>query len=317
MKSRQRIMRACVMAAVFVLGGACSKIETPKHAVSRQTEAAVMAVAPAETGTAAFTPALTTTTIPTTTTTSATTTITTTTTTTTTTVPMTMPAPSVPAGNADIDPSLPMVALTFDDGPGGYTNDILDTLETYNARATFFVIGRNINDETALVIQRAVSTGCEIGNHTYDHSDLTKDTPEQFQTAVQQGNDRIYAAVGYYPRWLRPPYGAFDDNVQRHVGMGLAYWSIDTKDWKTRDTAATVTAVLQTVEDGDVILMHDIYPETAAAAAQIVPSLVQQGYQLVTLSEMTDARGLDVGNGMVVFSMHPDKPRYKAAPCAE
>lgn len=314
MKNRQRIMRACVMAAVFVLGGACSRIETPKHAISKQTETAVMAAAPAETDMAVFTSAPTTTT--TTTTTSATTT-TTTTLITTTTIPMTTAAPVVSAGNTDIDPSLPMVALTFDDGPGGYTNDILDTLEAYHARATFFVIGRNINDETALVMQRAASMGCEIGNHTYDHSDLTKDTPEQFQTAVQQADDRIYAAIGHYPRWLRPPYGAFDDNVQRHVGMGLAYWSVDTKDWKTRDTAATVTAVLQTVEDGDVILMHDIYPETAAAALQIVPSLVQQGYQLVTLSELTDTRGLDVENGMVVFSMHPDNPRYKPAPCLE
>lgn len=304
MKNQQRMMKFCIMAVVFVLGTACSRIQTPKnHTLSRQTESAVMAAAPVETAAKATT--LTTTTI------TAATTITTTAAVTTTAAITTT---SVPKGNIEIDPSRPMVALTFDDGPGGSTNAILDTLETYSARATFFVIGRNINDKTAPVMQRAVSMGCEIGSHTYDHSDLTKDTPEQFQTAIQQADDRIYEAVGEYPRWLRPPYGAFDNNVQQHAGMGLAYWSVDTKDWKTRNAAATVTAVLQSVEDGDVILMHDIYAETAAAVVQIVPSLIQQGYQLVTLSELTDFRGLNVENGMVVFSVHPDAPRYRLPP---
>jgi hypothetical protein len=89
---------------------------------------------------------------------------------------------------------------------------------------------------------------------------------------------------------------------------------VDTRDWKTRNTASTVSATLNNIEDGDVVLMHDIYGETAAAVAQIVPSLVQQGYQLVTLSELTYYRGVEMENGMIVFNMHPANPNYKLPP---
>ena len=106
----------------------------------------------------------------------------------------------------------------------------------------------------------------------------------------------------------------FNDDVRRHVGKPLAFWSVDTKDWKTRNTASTVSATLNNIEDGDVVLMHDIYGETAAAVAQIVPSLVQQGYQLVTLSELTYYRGVEMENGMIVFNMHPANPNYKLPP---
>lgn len=121
-------------------------------------------------------------------------------------------------------------------------------------------------------------------------------------------------AIGRYPYFLRPPYGDFNDDVRRHVGKPLAFWSVDTKDWKTRNTASTVSATLNNIEDGDVVLMHDIYGETAAAVAQIVPSLVQQGYQLVTLSELTYYRGVEMENGMIVFNMHPANPNYKLPP---
>ena len=206
------------------------------------------------------------------------------------------------------------VALTFDDGPGQYTNSILDTLEAYQAHASFFVVGQNINDETSAVMQRAVGLGCEIGSHTENHADLVKADANTFQQEIQQADDRILQAIGRYPYFLRPPYGDFNDDVRRHVGKPLAFWSVDTRDWKTRNTASTVSATLNNIEDGDVVLMHDIYGETAAAVAQIVPSLVQQGYQLVTLSELTYYRGVEMENGMIVFNMHPANPNYKLPP---
>ncbi len=305
MKKRQRILRCAATAALFVLGGACAKITTPGANAVHTKEAVMAAASAADTAN--------TTTETTTTPNTTTTLVTTTTTTTTTTTAPGLCAPFIDE-SAGIDPSKPMVALTFDDGPGQYTNSILDALEANQAHATFFVVGQNINEETGAVMRRAVDLGCEIGSHTQDHADLVKADADTFQQQIQQADENIFNAIGRYPYFLRPPYGDFNDDVRRHVGKPLAFWSVDTKDWKTRNTACTVSAALDNIEDGDVVLMHDIYSETAAAAAQIVPSLVQQGYQLVTLSELTYYRGVEMENGMIVFSMHPDKPNYKLPP---
>lgn len=303
MQTERRIAKCAVLAALLLLGGACTKIDAVRSD-GKQTQEAVMAAASAaEVSTTAET------------TTAATTesTTTTVTTTVTTTTAAGLCQPFIDE-NANIDPSKPMVALTFDDGPGQYTNSILDTLEAYQAHASFFVVGQNINDETSAVMQRAVGLGCEIGSHTENHADLVKADANTFQQEIQQADDRILQAIGRYPYFLRPPYGDFNDDVRRHVGKPLAFWSVDTKDWKTRNTASTVSATLNNIEDGDVVLMHDIYGETAAAVAQIVPSLVQQGYQLVTLSELTYYRGVEMENGMIVFNMHPANPNYKLPP---
>lgn len=312
MRQRQRMLKCAVLAALFVLGGACTKINAPA-ANARQTHEAVMAAASAADNTTISTTETTAnTTAAVTTTTTVTTTITTTTTTTTTTAPG-LCAPFIDE-SANIDPNKPMVALTFDDGPGQHTNSILDTLSAYNAHATFFVVGQNIDEETGAVMQHAVGMGCEIGSHTQNHADLVKADADTFRQQIQQADENILKAIGRYPYFLRPPYGDFNDDVRRHVGKPLAFWSVDTKDWKTRNTACTVSAALNNIEDGDVVLMHDIYGETADAVAQIVPSLVQQGYQLVTLSELTYYRGVEMENGMIVFNMHPAKPNYKLPP---
>lgn len=303
MQTERRIAKCAVLAALLLLGGACTKIDAV-HSDGKQTQEAVMAAASA---------AEVSTTAETTTAATTETTTTTVTTTVTTTTAAGLCQPFIDE-NANIDPSKPMVALTFDDGPGQYTNSILDTLEAYQAHASFFVVGQNINDETSAVMQRAVGLGCEIGSHTENHADLVKADANTFQQEIQQADDHILQAIGRYPYFLRPPYGDFNDDVRRHVGKPLAFWSVDTKDWKTRNTASTVSATLNNIEDGDVVLMHDIYGETAAAVAQIVPSLVQQGYQLVTLSELTYYRGVEMENGMIVFNMHPANPNYKLPP---
>lgn len=300
MKKRQHILKCAAVAALFVLGGACAKISTPEANAVHTKEAVMAAASAADT-----------TTITTETTTTTSTTTTSATTTTTTTSGLCAPFIDESAG---IDPSRPMVALTFDDGPGQYTNTILDALEANHAHATFFVVGQNVNEETGAVMRRAVDLGCEIGSHTQNHADLVKADADTFRQQIQQADENIFNAIGRYPYFLRPPYGDFNDDVRRHVGKPLAFWSVDTEDWKTRNTASTVSAALNNIEDGDVVLMHDIYGETAAAAAQIVPSLVQQGYQLVTLSELTYYRGVEMENGMIVFSMHPGNLNYKLPP---
>ena len=163
MQTERRIAKCAVLAALVLLGGACTKIDAVRSD-GKQTQEAVMAAASA---------AEVSTTAETTTAATTETTTTTVTTTVTTTTAAGICQPFIDE-NANIDPSKPMVALTFDDGPGQYTNSILDTLEAYQAHASFFVVGQNINDETSAVMQRAVGLGCEIGSHTENHADLVK-----------------------------------------------------------------------------------------------------------------------------------------------
>lgn len=188
--------------------------------------------------------------------------------------------------NTNIDPTKPMVALTFDDGPGGEsTVKILDALKKYNSHATFFVVGMNV-DKYMDIIQRAANEGSEIGNHTNSHSDLTKLDINGIQTEVNSVKDKIKQITGQSVVPLRPPYGSVDDNVMSAISDPVILWSIDTLDWKTRDTQSTIQNIQSSVYDGAIILMHDIYSQTADAAVNIIDWLHSQGYQMVTVSEL-------------------------------
>lgn len=203
--------------------------------------------------------------------------------------PTPRPIPSYPAqplSERRIDPEKPMVALTFDDGPKAETtNRILDTLEQYGSVATFFILGVQAMNN-ASVIQRMVVQQCELGNHTYGHKQLTGLMPNEIYAQIVDTQNAIAAAAGYAPTLLRPPYGSVNDEVRKYAGMPLILWSIDTEDWKSLDANSVIDAVMGSVKDGDIILMHDIYDSTADAAAYIVPALLSQGYQLVTVSEL-------------------------------
>ncbi len=195
--------------------------------------------------------------------------------------------------HANIDPSRPMVAITYDDGPGQYEDRILTAFEAVGGRATFFMVG-NLVGSHAAVIKRMLADGCEIGNHSYKHENLSKLSSSAIVNTIQKTNDALVAACGQPATVVRPPYGATGGSCKSALGsMGYAsiLWSIDTLDWKTRNADSTVNSVLNNVKDGDIILMHSIYSATAAATERIVPALVQRGYQLVTVSELAAARG--------------------------
>lgn len=201
--------------------------------------------------------------------------------------------PDIPAGPT-IDPTRPMVALTFDDGPNlPVTNRILDVLETNGARGTFFMVGNRV-PANADAVRRMAALDCEVGNHTYDHKYLTKMTDAGIRTSVGQTNDNVMNIAGVAPVLMRPTGGYYNQaslNVLGSMGMSAAMWSIDTLDWKTRNPQKTISAVLDHVQDGDIILMHDLYGTTADAVDVIVPELAARGYQMVTVSEMAAARG--------------------------
>ena len=196
-----------------------------------------------------------------------------------------------------IDLNAPMVALTYDDGPSAHTSAILDILGQYGGKATFFVIGEQVPGY-ADTVRRAYEMGCEIGNHTYSHQILTSAGTSSIQSQIEMTNTVVRDIIGVSPHVMRPPGGGYNDTVRGVVGMPLILWSIDTLDWKTKNPFSTQSAVLDHVQDGDIVLMHDLYSQTAAASTVIIPELVDRGYQLVTVSELADCRG-GILNGMV------------------
>lgn len=196
-----------------------------------------------------------------------------------------------------LDPNKPMVALTYDDGPSAKaTAAILDQLKKYNSAATFFVLGQNAKIYPDL-IQRMADEGHEIGNHSYSHKQLTKISVEELNKEVNDTQKAVSDIVGYEPTLLRPTYGAINDTVKTHVPMPLMLWSIDTLDWKFRDSQRVTNSILGNVKDGDIVLMHDLYDSTRDASLNVIPELVNKGYQLVTLSEMYELKGEELKAG--------------------
>lgn len=192
-------------------------------------------------------------------------------------------------GGGKLDPSRPMISITYDDGPAKYTSAILDCLEKYGARATFFVQGQSVSKYPDS-IKRAVSLGCEIGNHTKNHANLSKLGASQIAEQLSYTNNAVYDLTGVRPALFRPPYGAYNNAVLSAANMPAVMWSVDTLDWKTRNAGKTLDCVRQKARDGSIILMHDIHAPTADAAESVIKYLLKQGYQLVTVSELLDAR---------------------------
>lgn len=189
-----------------------------------------------------------------------------------------------------IDKNKKMVALTYDDGPSIYTPRILKTLKENNSVATFFVVGNRVPMYSDTV-KKAYGMGCEIGNHTYEHKILTRADAAGIRNQVSRTNVAVKNITGTDPIVMRPPGGCVNDTVKSQTGMPMILWSIDTLDWRTRNAASTKTAVLDHVKDGDIVLMHDLYEATANASTTIIPTLVERGYQLVTVSELAECRG--------------------------
>lgn len=195
-----------------------------------------------------------------------------------------------------IDPDKPMIALTFDDGPGKRTGELLDQLEKYGARATFFMLGQKVSSYKEEV-KRMKAIGCELGNHSYDHADLSKVSEEKVKKEIEDTNSRIRDIVGEGATVMRPPYGAISKTLKENVGMPMILWNIDTLDWKTRNAKKTIDSVMDNVKDGDVILIHDIHTESVDAAIALIPKLLDEGYQLVTVSELAAAKGVELEDG--------------------
>ena len=196
-------------------------------------------------------------------------------------------------GSYDPTQKRPMIALTFDDGPGEYTETLLDTVEKYNIHVTFFMLGQNVEGRESTV-QRMVQLGCEIGNHTWDHPSQT--LPNMDLDSVvqefQKTDDELVKACGQAATVCRAPYGAITEEQMAAVGKPFFMWSTDSLDWKLMDADADYNEIMNSdLSDGSIILMHDIHePSVKCATEKLIPELVNEGYKLVTVSELAAAK---------------------------
>lgn len=209
----------------------------------------------------------------------------------------------MPIMSDEIDPSKPMIAITFDDGPcKSHTLRILNVLEAVNGRATFFVVGSRITDFEKETISKMEEIGCQIGNHSYDHTSFKKLSAEGIKEQIENTNSAVETITGYPCSLVRLPYGASNQKVKDTVEYPMIQWNIDTEDWKSKDADKVVDHIKNNVSDGCIILMHDLYSTTADACEVIIPWLVEQGYQLVTVSELMEAKGITMEAGKIYYS---------------
>lgn len=215
-------------------------------------------------------------------------------------------ATPAPEGSAkwlrkDLDPSKPMVALTFDDGPyTPVTKRILKTLEKYDAKATFFCVGNRVPTYSDMV-KKEYALGCQVASHTYGHVFLTKVKKKQIKAQVNKVDKVMEEIIGCSTTALRPPGGCVNDKVRSVVKVPMVCWNIDSEDWRSRNTSA-VLKKCRSITDGDIVLMHDLYPTTAAAVEKLIPRLKKKGFQMVTVDELFYYKGIDAKGGKVYFS---------------
>ena len=196
---------------------------------------------------------------------------------------------SIKKKNIDYDKKV--VALTFDDGPSKYTSEILDILKKYNACATFFVVGNKVEFYSEQM-QRMLKEGSEIGNHSYSHKWLNRLSREEFQNEINKTNDIIKKETGFTPKLFRPTYGGYSDKLKAYTNLKFILWTVDSADWKVKNTEKILNNILPNVKDGSIVLMHDNHSYAVKALDEIIKSLKDQGYQFVTVSELLEIENL-------------------------
>ena len=188
--------------------------------------------------------------------------------------------------------SPPLVALTFDDGPrSSTTGPLLDGLALREVPATFLLVGNRIPGNEDLV-RRMAAEGHQIGIHTYDHVELKGLSRQDFDLQVGKTRALITQLVGEGNYWLRPPYGLMDRQAGQWCGGPVILWSVDPEDWKDDDIDRIVAAVVEHVSDGDIILLHDLFPSSAQAALRVVVTLLARVCCFVTVEQLMAERGV-------------------------
>ena len=190
------------------------------------------------------------------------------------------------------------VALTFDDGPSPRcTPQLLDGLEARDVRATFFVVGCQVEKDPDIVVRMAAE-GHQVGNHSYDHKELDKLSVREAAEDMEKNDALLRRLLGAGDYWVRPPYGLLSESERQALAVPVIGWSLDTEDWKSKNTEKILDILYRQVSDGDIILLHDRYLNSVSAALQAIDHLQQQGYRFVTVSELLAIRGIEAVPGM-------------------
>lgn len=193
----------------------------------------------------------------------------------------------------------PLIALTFDDGPmPPVTPALLDGLAERGVKATFFLIGSQIVGNEELVC-RIEEEGHQVGIHTYDHVSLTGLNRTDFDAQVEKTEHMLERILGHDDFLLRPPYGLLDEGVLAMAEHPIILWSVDPEDWRDKDTARVTRHIIANAQDGAIVLLHDIYEQSADAALQVVDSLLEEGYLFVTVEQLFEMRGVELQAGEV------------------
>ena len=188
-----------------------------------------------------------------------------------------------------------LIALTFDDGPSSTTSQVLDVLEKYGVKATFFLIGQNVNSNTMSIMQRQVNMGCELACHSYTHEDMTRMNASQIKNQIDWTASAIKNTVGVDVKFFRPPYISVNNTMYQNIDLPFIQGSMHN-DWESSTSASQrVSSVLNSAKDGDIILLHDFQgnSQTVDALPQIIEGLQNQGYTFVTVSELFEKKGVN------------------------
>lgn len=178
------------------------------------------------------------------------------------------------------------IALTFDDGPHPYyTEQLVDGLNERGVKATFFMIGKNV-EANPEIVKKVYDSGHLIGNHTYNHTQLTKQNRESFREELIKTNEAISKITGEDTIYIRPPYGSWSKEFEKELNMFPVLWTVDPQDWCSKNTAGIVNKVCTKTKENDIILLHDQYKTTVTAALEIVDRLTAEGYEFVTVEEL-------------------------------
>mgnify|MGYP002674079298 FL=1 len=197
----------------------------------------------------------------------------------------------------ELDPSKPTIAITFDDGPNATTTmEVLDILEKYQVRASFFLIGTNINDESAKSVKRAFDLGCDIENHSKTHSYMDKMTADEIKDEVAYVNDKVKEITGTTPKFFRPPYIGVNDTMYENIDMTFISGN-GCNDWDDKVTAEYRAKYLEKkAADGVIFLLHDAEgnSKTVEALDKAIPILLEKGFQFATISELFELKGIEI-----------------------
>lgn len=187
-----------------------------------------------------------------------------------------------------VDPSQPVIALTFDDGPSKYTDEIVEYLHKEDVVATFFIVGNKV-PLYKKTLKKAIHYGNEIGNHSYSHKWLSRLNKKEMKEEISKANKIIQKELNYTTKLLRPTYGGINQRLRENTNLKIVFWTVDTRDWKYKNITSIVNEAKK-AKDGDIILMHDLHERTLKSLKDIIPLLKDYNFEFVTISQLEEIK---------------------------